>query len=63
VVIFVIFSFLLSIIACDKPALGQIAFASERNVDDEIYVMNADSSDQKRLTNNSADDISPVGSR
>jgi hypothetical protein len=39
---------------------GRIAFRSYRDGNDEIYVMNADGSDQTRLTNNSGEDGSPV---
>ena len=46
---------------------GRIAFSSDREGDDEIYVMNADGSRQVRLTHNPADDSgpawSPVGAR
>ena len=38
---------------------GRIAFASDRDGDYEIYVMNADGSGVTRLTDNSADDWSP----
>jgi hypothetical protein len=40
-------------------ANGQIAFASERDGNFELYRMNADGSDQTRLTNNPADDREP----
>jgi hypothetical protein len=36
---------------------GRIAFTSDRDGHAEIYVMNADGTDQTRLTNNSALDI------
>jgi len=40
---------------------GQIAFESDRDDgNDEIYVMNADGSEQIRLTDNPADDFSPA---
>lgn len=49
------------------PAGGRIAFFSERDGNYEIYVMNADGSNQTRLTNNPTDDsdpsFSPDGSR
>ena len=41
------------------PAEERIAFASERDGDAEIYVMNADGSDVTPLTNNSAWDTRP----
>ena len=42
---------------------GHIAFASRRDGNGEIYVMNADGSGQNRLTNNAAGDHSPAWSR
>ena len=54
---------------CDatQPLTGRIAFSSNRDGNHEIYVMNADGSDQTRLTNNSGTDWepswSPDGSR
>jgi len=41
---------------------GKIVFASTRDGNSEIYVMNSDGSGQTRLTFNSADDITPVWS-
>lgn len=38
---------------------GVIAFSSERDGNSEIYVMNADGSDQRRLTYDPADDFHP----
>jgi TolB protein len=38
---------------------GQIAFVSLTDGNDEIYVMNADGSDQTNLSNNDADDFNP----
>ena len=38
---------------------GKIAFTSKRDGNQEIYVMNADGSDQTRLTNNPAQDREP----
>jgi len=35
---------------------GKIAFLSDRDGNDEIYIMNADSSGQTNLTNNEAED-------
>jgi WD40-like Beta Propeller Repeat len=43
-----------------SPADGQIAFQSNRDGNNEIYVMNADGTDQTRLTNNSAADQEPA---
>jgi uncharacterized protein (TIGR02145 family) len=53
--------------ASPLPALsgsggGIIAFSSTRDGDEEIYVMNADGSDQRRLTNNPAYDHIPTWS-
>ena len=44
------------------PQRGRIAFASDRDGDFEIYVMNPDGSGQTRITNEPTDDISPVWS-
>jgi Tol biopolymer transport system component len=41
---------------------GVIAFVSKRDGNFEIYVMNADGSDQRRLTHNDADDWAPAWS-
>ena len=38
---------------------AKIAFTSLRDGNDEIYVMNADGSDQRRLTYNNAPDLWP----
>jgi len=38
---------------------GRIAFASNRDGNDEIYVMDADGSNQTNLTKNSAGDFYP----
>ncbi len=47
------------------PTVGQIAFASNRDGNSEVYVMDADGSNQTRLTDNPALDAypswSPVG--
>ena len=45
-----------------RPAAGQIAFTSERDGDQEIYLMHADGSGVTRLTNNPARDFWPVWS-
>jgi len=51
-------------VACTSVggASGQIAFVSDRDGDDEIYVMNADGSSPTRLTNNPATDFEPAWS-
>jgi hypothetical protein len=41
---------------------GQIAFASDRHGNFEIYVMNADGTGMERLTNDPADDVDPAWS-
>jgi Tol biopolymer transport system component len=41
------------------PLSGRIAFASDRDGNLEIYVMNADGTGQTRLTNNDDDDLFP----
>ncbi len=43
-------------------AVGLIAYSSDQDGDFEIWVMNADSSDQYKLTDNNAMDISPAWS-
>jgi len=45
-----------------KPPRGKIAFMSDRDGNAEIYVMNADGSNQVRLTNNSSADTDPAWS-
>jgi TolB protein len=42
-----------------SPDGTRIAFVSDRDANMEIYVMNADGSDQTNLTRNSAHDTSP----
>src|SRR5262249_28599020 len=46
----------------NAPPAGTIAFVSNRDGNDEIYVMNGDGSAQKRLTDNPANDESPAWS-
>jgi len=41
---------------CQEPPLSEIAFESNRDGNPEIYVMNADGSNQRRLTYNPAED-------
>jgi len=43
-------------VAKSSPEQTKIVFSSERDGNEEIYVMNADGSEQKRLTNNPAVD-------
>lgn len=45
-----------------SPDGSRIAFVSDRDGNDEIYVMNADGTDQQRLTNNDVDDWWPAWS-
>ena len=45
-----------------EAASGRIAFVSDRDGNDEIYVMNADGTDQTRLTNNPESDSDPIWS-
>jgi Tol biopolymer transport system component len=45
-----------------SPANGRIAFVSNRSGNQEIYTMKADGTGVLRLTNNPADDLSPVWS-
>lgn len=42
-----------------EGSTGKIVFESRRDGNSEIYVMNADGSDQTRLTNNTSDDHEP----
>jgi len=51
-------------VACTSVAgaSGQIAFVSDRDGNDEIYVINADGSSPTRLTNNAATDFEPAWS-
>src|SRR5579859_3882472 len=45
-----------------NPVNGKIAFASDRDGNNEIYVMNPDGSNPVRLTNNPANDTDPAWS-
>ncbi len=49
-------------IVVSQSSTAKIAFSSNRDGNDEIYVMNPDGSEQVRLTNNAAADNSPVWS-
>jgi Tol biopolymer transport system component len=51
-----------SLSAADKAPLGEIAFVSDRDGNNEIYLMNTDGSNQRNLTRNVANDYSPVWS-
>ena len=42
-----------------KAEAGKIVFSSDRDGNDEIYIMNVDGTGQTRLTTNAADDYSP----
>jgi hypothetical protein len=54
---------LLSPMLLKAQGLGKIVFVSNRDGNSEIYVMNADGTDQKRLTSNSAVDRDRLGHR
>ena len=56
----VVLSLMLLMVWVDAQA--QIAFVSRRDGNAEIYVMDADGTNQRRLTNNRADDWSPAWS-
>ena len=44
----------------DAAPQAQIVFVSERDVNLEIYVMDADGKNQQRLTTNRHDDVNPA---
>jgi Tol biopolymer transport system component len=46
-----------------SPIGTKIAFVSDRNGNDEIYVINVDGTEEKRLTNNRSADQNPGWSR
>lgn len=48
--------------AAYSPDYSKIAFTSDRDLNEEIYVMNSDGSAPQRLTNNAARDYKPVWS-
>ena len=58
----VIVAFDLALLMVVVDAEAQIAFVSDRVGDPEIYVMDTDGSNQRRLTNHPARDYSPAGS-
>ena len=45
--------------AADDNATGRIAFTSNRDGNNEIYLMDADGTNLTQLTNNTASDINP----
>lgn len=45
-----------------KVLISKIAFTSDRDGNDEIYVMNANGINQTRLTNNTANNFQPAWS-
>ena len=47
-------------INCQALANNKVAFTSDRDGNNEIYLMNADGSNPERLTNNAANDRQPV---
>jgi Tol biopolymer transport system component len=54
--------FLLAVAGCTKANDGMIAFQSNRDGNFEIYTMSASGADQRRLTENPANDIAPAWS-
>ncbi len=55
----VLFSILMPVMAADDNVTGRIAFSSNMDGNNEIYVMDADGTNVTRLTNNIANDINP----
>ena len=51
---------LLCSVSVESLATEKIVFSSNRNGNSEIYMMNPDGSQQVRLTNHRANDLSPV---
>jgi dipeptidyl aminopeptidase/acylaminoacyl peptidase len=49
-------------VRAQAPKQAQIAFTSIRDGNREIYVMDSDGENQRRLTNNNAEDLRPVWS-
>ena len=58
----VVIVLVLTLLMVDVDAQAQIAFSSNRDGNTEIYVMAADGTNQRRLTNNPASDHSPLWS-
>ena len=56
------FVFLMTVSAGSAMAASKIAFTSSRDGNQEIYVMDADGSNQTNLTNHAANDESPTWS-
>ena len=52
---------LISVLA-QAPEKSQIVFVSDRDGNWELYVMDVDGQNQRRLTNDTADDFSPAWS-
>ena len=48
--------------SAQESELGQIVFHSDRDGNNEIYIMDADGNNQRRLTNNGASDEQPTWS-
>ena len=55
----VVMVMILGLFACEVAPPGRIAFGSNRDGNYEIYVMNADGTNQINLTNNAMNDTSP----
>ena len=47
-------------VVVDAQAQGRIAFMSDRDGNDEIYVINADGGNPRNLTNNPQNDLGPA---
>jgi dipeptidyl aminopeptidase/acylaminoacyl peptidase len=50
------------VVSCPGSAAGQLAFTTDRDGNDEIYLVNADGTGLERLTKNPAADIQPTWS-
>ncbi len=55
----VLSSILMPVMAADENVTGRIAFTSNMDGNNEIYLMDADGTNVTRLTNNIANDINP----